>query len=138
MTSCADAAYLTINGRKVEVKPLYPKNGHLARQYLTKYDPDQNKHVPWTDPTSITVALCSDKEGTTVIPGTGMGPNAMTAVEATDFPGWWHYVFPTSVTELLDTAAYRDQVIYQRVIAGALAELRVVTPFVVRVPRFAT
>lgn len=123
----------TIDGQSTEIKPIFPNNADLVRQYLTKFSATDNDYVAWDDATSVAVAFCTDAEGTSVIGG--MGPFTMTAVDAA-FPGWFHYVVPATVTALLDDALYQGVTIYQRVTAGAAGELRVITPRLVSIPRY--
>ena len=124
-----------IDGQDVTVKRLFVNNAHLAHEYLTRFSVTANAHVAWGDASSVQVALCTDPAGDTVI--ATLGPLAMAAVDAVNFPGWFYYVFTAALTAALDTDTYRGKVIYQRVTAGAAAELKVVTPWVVTEPRFA-
>lgn len=124
-----------IDGQEVEVKRLFVRNAHLAWGYLEKFSVTDNAMAAWSDATSVAVAFCTDRQGDSVI--ASLGPFSMTAVDATNHPGYYYYIVPTSVTALLDTDEYRGRTIYQRITAGASSEVKVVTPWIVTEPRFA-
>lgn len=124
-----------IDGQSVAVQRLFVNNAFLARAYLTKYGVATNDYAAWADATNVQVALCTDREGD--LPIAGLGPFAMAAVHVVNYPGWFFYVYTAALAALLDTNTYRGTTIYQRVTAGAAADLKAVTPFVVTEPRFA-
>jgi len=126
---------ITIDGQSVERKPFVLGNARLVLVYLEKYATAGNDHAAWTAAPSPTVAFCSDPEGDAVI--TDMGPFALVEVDATNYPGWYHYVVPTSVVQNLDTDAYRGTTIYQRITAGAASEVKRMTPLLVTEPGWA-
>ena len=119
----------------VPLKRIAIGNAWLAKHYLTIFDPDTNADIPWVDAPSPAVAFCSDPLGETVI--SGMGPFTLTAVDADAAPGWYHYPVPAAVVDLLEAAGLRGTVVFERVTAGADAELFVVAPRLVTRPRFA-
>lgn len=130
-----DTVTITIDGQTVERRRLYPNNAHLVKVYLEQFDATANDYAAWDDATSPAVAFCTDRLGASVI--SGMGPFTLTAVDATNYPGWFYYVVPVSVMALLDDDAYTGTTVYQRITAGASSELRTTTPFIVADPRFA-
>lgn len=126
---------IRINGQDIEVKAIHPHNAHLARQYLTKFDPETNTFIAWDDATDVEVLYATDEQGNDPI--ASMGPFPMAAMDAGALPGWYYRIVPSSVTALLDTAALRGTRIWQLVTGGSNDEFRVATPFVVTEPRYA-
>lgn len=124
-----------LDGQDVEITPIYPHNAHLVRVYLEQYDSTVNDWAAWDDATSVTVTICTDKAGASPI--TGMGPFTLAAVSAENYPGYYTYTLPASVTALLDTDTYRGTRVWQIVSAGANAEVKVATLLAVTLPRLA-
>ena len=93
-----------IANQEVAIKRLFVNNAHLTREYLKKYGVATNDYAAWSDATNVQVALCTDSEGDSVI--ASLGPFAMAAVDAVNFPGWYFYVYTAALTALLDTETY--------------------------------
>lgn len=125
-----DVQPMIIDGQEVEARRILVNNSHLVRVLLERYDATANDYEPWEGASGVAVALCSDRQGDTVI--SGCGPFSLTEVG----DGYYYYVVPASVTALLDVDAYRGRMVFQRIVAGASSEVKRVTPLIVTEPGF--
>jgi hypothetical protein len=120
------------SGVPVQSKTVHPSNTYLARVYVERYDEFANSFGPWAGTTAI-VDFATDSAGTAVIPALSaiplleIGPTAP-GVYAETIPG----------TTMAALTPYVGQTIYQitRIGVGG-TDARVVTPLVVRFPRYA-
>lgn len=121
----------TASGRPVTVKSIHPANVYLARVEVTYYNTATNEFVPFTQ-TNAQVSFAEDSDGTTPI--SGLANINMTESPAT--PGTYYaQVASASLSALVP---FVGQTIYQIVKVGAtLSDAKVVTPLVVRDPRYA-
>jgi hypothetical protein len=118
-------------GRPVTEKTVHPSNSYLARVEVTRWDDTTNRFIAWTN-TSAQVAFALDAAGTQPI--TGLASIAMTEVAAV--PGTYAVVVDGPTMAAL--VPYVGQTIYQITRVGlALNDAKVVTPLVVRFPRYA-
>lgn len=119
------------NGRPVTVKTVHPANAYLARVEVQRYNNQTNEFVPYTG-TSAQVFFAEDALGTEPI--TGMTGIAL--VEVPGAPGVYAEQIGAAVMDLLEP--YVGDTVYQITTIGpTLTDARVVTPLVVRDPRYA-
>jgi hypothetical protein len=111
-------------------KTIYPSNAYVVRQQLRKYDPTVNEYVLWTGATSVAVGFYEDALGTVPINGLTNLAMAQSAVLGT-------YYAVIGGSTLAPLIPYSGQTVYQIVTAGPLSDLKVVTPLVVTLPRYA-
>jgi hypothetical protein len=126
---------IPFDGQLVTPKRIIVRNAFNALVYLEKYATAGNDLAAWTSAPSVAVAFTTDRQGNTVI--TDLGPFSMTEVDATNYPGWYYYIVPASVTALLDTDTYRGTTVFMRITAGSAAEVKRVYPLIVTEPGFA-
>jgi hypothetical protein len=122
----------TGNGRPEAAKTVHPSNTYLARVAVERFDEFTNTFIPWTG-TNVLVDFATDAAGTVVIPALADVPlleigNAAPGVYAETIPG-------TTMDALIP---YVGTTIYQIAKIGTGGtDARVVTPLVVRYPRYA-
>jgi hypothetical protein len=119
------------NGRTISAKTVHPANTYLARVEVQYWDPTDNTFIPWTG-TLAQVDFAEDAAGT--VPISGLTAIAMTEVAAV--PGTYAAEIPGPTMDNL--SGYVGDTVYQIVTIGdSLTDARVVTPLIVRDPRYA-
>lgn len=112
-------------------RPLFVNNAYLVRQAITFYNPTADAYQPFVGvQATMSVGLFEDELGTIGLAGLTNQP--MTA--AAGAPGTYFAVFSNVQTASL--ASLIGDTIYQVVVGGPNAELRVTSPRVVTAPRF--
>lgn len=111
-------------------KTIQPSNAYLVRTKVTQWSSATNTYVAWTGLNSMVAGFYTDQTGTTGI--ASLTNLAMSEVTAT---GVYYVVVSSALTAGL--SVYEDTIIYQIVSGGPNAELKVVTPLIVTVPRYA-
>lgn len=119
------------NGHPVTTKTVHPGNAYLVRVALERYSAATNTFQPWSG-TAASAFFALDAAGTQPI--TGLTSIAMT--ESAGAAGV--YTAEVASAAMNNLTAYVGQTVYQIVRAGpSLTDARVVTPLVVRSPRYA-
>ena len=111
-------------------KTIYPLNAHLARQSIEVYDPAVNRYVPFVGG-SFVVSFATADDGTGPIAGLQNIPMAAVA------GALGSYFVVIQSTTLAPLIALDGTTVYQIVSGGPSAALRVTTPMVVNVVRYA-
>lgn len=121
----------TTGGRPVSAKTVHPDNAYLARVEVQRYNTTTNQFEAWSN-TNVQVFFAEDAAGDDPIAGmTGITLNAVSGA-----PGVYAEQIGAPVMSLLEP--YVDETVYQIALVGpTLADARVVTPLVVRQPRYA-
>lgn len=118
-------------GRPVTTKTVHPANTYLARVEVERYNNTTNLFEPWTN-TLAEVYFATDALGANPI--TGMTGIALSPVSGA--PGVYAEQVGPNTMNLL--TPYVNQTVYQIVKIGpTLTDAKVVTPLVVRAPRYA-
>lgn len=118
-------------GRPITTKTVHPANAYLARIEVQRYNNQTNLFEPWSG-TDVQVFFAQDAAGGTPI--TGM--TGIDLVEVPGAPGVYAEQIGAAVMNLL--VPYIGQTVYQIALVGpTLADAKVVTPLVVRAPRYA-
>jgi hypothetical protein len=118
-------------GRPITAKTVHPLNSYLARVEVTRWVSAANAFQPWSE-TRAQVLFALDAAGTQPI--TGLAGLEMT--ELGDVPGTYAVVIPGPTMSAL--VPYVGQTVYQITRVGlTLQDGDVVTPLVVRFPRYA-
>jgi hypothetical protein len=118
-------------GRPVTAKTVHPQNVYLARVQVQRYNATTDAFEPWSN-TTATVSFATDERGTAPIAGMTNIPLDPVSGAA----GVYAQQVQTNVMNLL--LPYVGQTVYQITRIGeAPSDAQVVTPLVVRVPRYA-
>jgi hypothetical protein len=116
----------------ITYKQISPANAYLVRQDIERYDAATNAYIPWTGGApNVTVGFYTNDDGT----GGLAGLTGLPMEEAAGEAGTYIFVVPSALLTPLE--ALDGTIVYQIVFAGATANLKVVTPLKVTVPRWA-
>jgi hypothetical protein len=119
------------SGRPIANKTVHPSNAYLVRVAAERYNATNDTFIPWTG-TTAEAFFTTDAAATVLIPG--LGPFALTEIVAV--PGTYQEQLPGSTMNAL--LPYIGQTVYQVVRMGTIYDdVKVVTPLVVRQPRYA-
>lgn len=110
-------------------KTINPYNAYLVRTELTRFVAATNRYQTWTG-ASVSITFALDDAGVTPIAGL-----ANFAMTESGVAGTYYAQIPTASVNLL--IPYDGQVVYQIVNGGNNADVTVVTPLLVQVPRYA-